>query len=294
MESGVLISGASTGIGRACALELAKRGVTVFAGVRQLEVGETLRAQAQDRIVPVLLDVTDVATIAGTVDAIVRANGERALSGLVNNAGVAVAGPLEFLPLSAARAQFEANVLGTLAVTQACLPLLRSARGRIVNMSSISGRFASPLLGAYAASKFALEALSDALRRELAPWDMPVALVEPGKVITPIWTKSVAAAEATLEGLPAEASQYYGSAIELLKRRVLRAARTGIPAEAVAAVVYSALTAPRPKARYLVGRDAKIGALMAALLPDWLLDRYVRRRYRMPSSEAPLVRTSTQ
>jgi NAD(P)-dependent dehydrogenase (short-subunit alcohol dehydrogenase family) len=277
MERGVLISGASTGIGRACALDLARRGVLVFAGVRRPADGEDLRVQSDGRIVPVRLDVTDGETIAATVDAIAATNGERALYGLVNNAGIVVAGPLEFMPLAALRAQFEANVVGLLALTQACLPLLRAGRGRIVNMSSISGRFASPLLGPYAASKFAVEALSDALRRELEPWEIPVSLVEPGKVATPIWEKSAAAAEVMLEGLSTEASAFYGPSIERSRRRALRASRAGIPAEEVAAVVVAALTAVRPRTRYLVGRDAKVGALLARWLPDRALDRFARR-----------------
>jgi NAD(P)-dependent dehydrogenase (short-subunit alcohol dehydrogenase family) len=277
MRHGVLISGASTGIGRACALELAEKGFTVYAGVRRPESGEALQAASAGRVVPVLLDVTDTASIARAVECVVEANGERTLSALVNNAGIVVAGPLEYLPLDALRAQFEANVFGTVALTQACLPLLRAGRGRIVNMSSISGRFASPLLGPYAASKFALEALSDSLRRELAPWGIPVSIVEPGKVATPIWEKSAAAAGAMLEGFPAEANAAYGAAVEHARRRARRASQTGIPAEAVAAVVHAALTAPRPRTRYLVGRDARIGALMARWLPDRVLDHYARR-----------------
>ncbi len=277
MQHGVLISGASTGIGKACALELAARGVRVFAGVRRHEDGEALHAAGGDHIVPLRLDVTDGVAIAAAVEAIAAANGERALSGLVNNAGIVVAGPLEFLPLDALRRSFEANVVGLLALTQACLPLVRAGRGRIVNMSSISGRFASPLLGPYAASKYAVEALSDALRRELAPWGIPVVLVEPGKVATPIWEKSAAATEALLEGLATDAHGYYGADIERSKHRAQRAAQTGIPAQEVAAVVHAALTAARPRTRYLVGRDARIGALMARWLPDQVLDRYARR-----------------
>jgi NAD(P)-dependent dehydrogenase (short-subunit alcohol dehydrogenase family) len=277
VQHGVLISGASTGIGKACALELAGRGIRVFAGVRRPEDGDALRAAGGRLVVPVQMDVTDGASIATAVEAIAAANGERALSGLVNNAGIVVAGPLEFLPLDALRRSFEANVVGLLALTQACLPLLRAGRGRIVNMSSISGRFASPLLGPYAASKFAVEALSDTLRRELGPWDIPVALVEPGAVATPIWEKSAASARTLLDGLPTEANGYYGADIEHAQRRALRTARTGIPAEAVATVVHAALTAARPRTRYLVGRDARIGALMARWLPDRVLDAYARR-----------------
>ena len=277
MKSGILISGASTGIGRACALELAKRDMRVFAGVREARAGEALRTESQGSIVPVMLDVTDAGSIAAAIDTVAHENGARALSGLVNNAGIAVGGPLEFVPIAAVRAQFEANVLGLLALTQASLPLLRAGRGRIVNISSISGLVATPLLGPYAASKFAVEGLSDTLRRELAAWDIPVSLVEPGKVVTPIWAKSSAAAEALLDGLPSEAGELYGPAIERSKQRALRAARTGIPAAEVAAVVVSALTATRPRIRYLVGRDAKIGALLTALLPARLLDWYLRR-----------------
>ncbi|MDF1521766.1 MAG: SDR family NAD(P)-dependent oxidoreductase [Trueperaceae bacterium] len=276
MQHGVLVSGASTGIGRASVLELAGRGVRVFAGVRRSEDGEALRAEVGEHVVPVRLDVTDGAAIAAAVEEIAAANGDRALSGLVNNAGIVVAGPLEFLPVDAVRRSFEANVVGLLALTQACLPLLRSGRGRIVNMGSISGRFASPLLGPYAASKFAVEALSDALRRELAPWGIPVALIAPGAVATPIWEKSATAAQALLEGLPAEAHAYYGADIEHAQGRALRAARTGIPAAAVAVVVHEALTASRPRTRYLVGRDARIGAFLARWLPDRILDRYTR------------------
>jgi NAD(P)-dependent dehydrogenase (short-subunit alcohol dehydrogenase family) len=286
MHHGVLISGASTGIGRACALDLAQRGVVVFAGVRRLEDGERLRDATTGRILPVLLDVTDEASISAAVDTIAEAHGQRALSGLVNNAGLAVGGPLEFVPIAAVRDQFEANVLGTLALTQACLPLLRSGRGRIVMMSSISGRFASPLQGAYAASKFAIEALGDALRRELAPWGIPVSLVAPGRVRTPIWQKSVAAAERLLDGLPPEAIAYYGPSIERGKRRAHEHARAGIAPERVAAVVTLALTAERPRTRYLVGRDARIGAILTALLPDAILDRFVRRRVSDPLADA--------
>ena len=277
MQRGILISGASTGIGRACAVDLARHGFSVFAGVRKPEDGEVLRSAVGDLIVPVQLDVTDGESIAAAVELIADVNGDRRLSGLVNNAGIVVAGPLEFLPVAALREQFEVNVLGLLALTQACLPLLRAGRGRIVNMSSISGRFASPLLGPYAASKFAVEALSDSLRRELAPWDIPVSLVEPGKVATPVWQKSADAAERLIAGLPAEATARYGPSLERSRRRALRAARTGISADAVAAVVHTALTGARPRTRYLVGRDAKIGALMARWLPDHVLDRYVRR-----------------
>lgn len=280
MQHGVLISGASTGIGRTCALELAARGIRVFAGVRRPEDGEALRAAGGDAVVPVRLDVTDGASIASAVAAVAAANGRPALSGLVNNAGVVVAGPLEFLPLDAVRMGFETNVLGLLALTQAALPLLRAGRGRVVNVSSISGRFASPLLGPYAASKFAVEALSDALRRELQTWDLPVVLVEPGAVATPIWEKSAAAARNLLDTLPAEADRHYGEDLAWAERRALRAARRGISSQAVAAVVHRALVTHRPRTRYLVGRDAQIGALLAQWLPDRVMDRLMRRPRR--------------
>ena len=173
----VVVTGASSGIGRACALHLAALGLQVFAGVRRAEDGAALQAASSARLTPMLLDVADETSIRAATDTITAAVGEAGLAGLVNNAGIGVAGPLEFLPLAEFRTQLEVNVTGQLAVTQALLPLLRQGRGRIVNMGSIGGRIAAPFVGPYSASKFALEALTDALRMELRPWGLHVAIV---------------------------------------------------------------------------------------------------------------------
>ena len=187
----VLITGASTGIGAACAIGCAARGMTVFAGVRNLAAGDALQAKAGKAIIPVQLDVTDGESITKAADLVARHVGEAGLSGLVNNAGIAIGSPLELIPLQQLRRQLEVNVVGQIAVTQAVLPLLRRAHGRIVNMGSIAGRGTIPMMGPYSASKHALEALTDALRLELYPWGIEVSIIEPGAVATPIWDKSM-------------------------------------------------------------------------------------------------------
>jgi NAD(P)-dependent dehydrogenase (short-subunit alcohol dehydrogenase family) len=199
----------------------------------------------------------------------------------VNNAGIAVSGPLEFLEMSDLRRQFEVNLFGQVAVTQEFLTLLRRGRaGRIVNMSSISGRITAPLLGPYSMSKFALEAFSDALRRELEPFGISVSVIEPGVINTPIWEKGVGSANERIARMPARALELYGKRIDFLRRRAEALQGTGTPAEKVAEAVYHALTARRPKTRYLVGNDAKVTAKLVWLLPDRLLDRLMRRSMR--------------
>jgi NAD(P)-dependent dehydrogenase (short-subunit alcohol dehydrogenase family) len=281
----VLVTGAAKGIGEACVLRLAQHGHQVFAGVRRAQDGAALRARAAG-IVPVLLDVTDASQIAAAATLLEQQTGQRGLAGVVNNAGIAVAGPLEFLPLSELRKQFEVNVIGQLAVTQALLPLLRKARGRVVNIGSVSGRSALPMTGAYAASKHALEALSDALRVELMPWGLHVALVEPGVIATPIWQTSIAAAEHTMEGLPARGLEYYGAILDALKENVGSNAQSGLPPDRVARVVQHALFSPRPHTRYVVGRDARLRLLLEKL-PDRWRDHLIRRRLdRMQKKQA--------
>jgi len=273
----VVVTGASKGIGRACALHLDRLGFQVFAGVRRDEDGQALRREASDRLVPVLLDVTDAASIEDAEGRVAEAVGATGLAGLVNNAGVAVAGPLEFLPLSELRRQLEVNVIGQIAVTQAMLPHLRRSRGRVVNIGSISGKSSLPFTGAYGASKHALEALTDALRVELMPWGIEVSIVEPGVIATPIWQTSIRAAEAVMQDYPPEAHEYYGAAIEKVRAGVAANGETGRPPEDVARVVAHALTARRPRTRYLVGRDAKVRLLLEKL-PDRLRDRLIASR----------------
>jgi NAD(P)-dependent dehydrogenase (short-subunit alcohol dehydrogenase family) len=274
-QPSVLVTGASTGIGRATVLHLASRGFRVFASVRKLADGADLPGTA------VVLDVADGESIRAAAGVVGSALGGAPLDGLVNNAGIAVSGPLEFLPMPELRHQLEVNVVGPAAVTQAFLPFLRlSRRGRIVNMSSISGRIAAPLLGPYAMSKFALEAFSDALRRELEPFSIGVSVVEPGAIRTPIWEKGVEASKERIDGMPKRAVELYGERIESLRERARQMGERGAPAEEVAKAVHHALVAERPKTRYLVGTDARLTAKLAWLLPDRTVDRMLRRRLR--------------
>lgn len=280
----VLITGASKGIGAATALYLDRRGFHVFAGVRHEEDGARLRAGASDRLTPVMLDVTETGTIEQAMEVVERAAGD-GLAGLVNNAGIVVPGPIEVLPLEDFRTQLEVNVVGVLNVTRAFLPLVRRARGRIVNVSSINGRVALPFNTAYATSKFALEALSDGLRTELKRWGIHVSVIQPGAIRTPIWETSVERANRIAAGLPSEARELYSGVLAKLERRSGDPPRHALPPERVARAIHHALTARRPKTRYLVGWDARMGALLKAVLPDRVMDYLLtsaRRRAAIP------------
>jgi NAD(P)-dependent dehydrogenase (short-subunit alcohol dehydrogenase family) len=272
MPSGtVLVTGASTGIGEASALHLRELGFDVIGAVRKDEDAERLEGQG---LRTVRLDVTDAAQIAAARDGL----GDAPLAGLVNNAGIAVASPLEFIPIDRLREQLEVNLIGQIAVTQAFLPALRRENGRIVMMSSIGGRVALPLVGAYNASKFGLEGASDALRRELRPQGVDVILIEPGGVRTPIWKKGARVADEIQADGPAEGERLYGRMIEKVRAetRKIDEERGSDPRE-VAEAVGTALTADRPRARYLVGRDAKSRAVMARVLPARVMDRLIVR-----------------
>jgi len=281
----VVVTGASTGIGAACALQLDGLGFRVFAGIRKPADADALRRRTSDRLTPLSLDVTDAQGVADAARAVSIATGTTGLHGLVNNAGIVVAGALELLPLAEVRRLFEVNVFGQVAVTQAFLPLLRRARGRVVNVGSIAGRMAVPFLGPYAASKFALEALTDSLRVEVRPWGIRVIIVEPGAIKTPLWTKSLAAGEAIVRNLAPEARELYGGAVTAFHKAMTDAERAAIPPEAVARVVLHALTASRPKTRYLIGTDARVQAA-ATLLPDQLRDYLMVKRLRLPKTHS--------
>ncbi len=279
---GVVITGASTGIGAACALHLDRLGFTVFAGVRKAEDGAMLQRQGASGVIPVLLDVTDEALIQKAQAFVSEKVGSDGLYGLINNAGIAVVGPLEAVPIPDLRRQLEINVIGQIAVTQAFLPLIRQARGRIVNMGSIAGRGAMPLMGPYAASKFALEAMTDALRLELQQWGIEVSIVEPGAIATPIWEKSGKDATDLETAMPMEMRSLYAAVVAAVRKVVGEAAQRAISADAVAQAVEHALTASRPKTRYLVGTDAKLRALMIKLLPDRLSDAVLTWALKLP------------
>jgi NAD(P)-dependent dehydrogenase (short-subunit alcohol dehydrogenase family) len=267
----VLVTGASSGIGEATSLHLRELGFDSVAAVRKDDDAERL---ATSGLRTVRMDVTDIDSIAAA-----RAElGDGPLAGLVNNAGIAVAAPLEFLPLDQLRHQLEVNLIGQVAVTQRFLPALRAGRGRIVNVSSIGGRVALPLAGAYHASKFALEAISDTLRRELLSQGVDVIVIEPGGVKTPIWRKGGELAAELTSDLPPEGKRLYGPLIAAIRKETAKiASDTGIEPREVAEAIGRALTARRPRARYLVGRDAKLRAPAAAVLPARVMDRIVAR-----------------
>jgi NAD(P)-dependent dehydrogenase (short-subunit alcohol dehydrogenase family) len=260
-----LVTGASTGIGRACATHLAALGFEVLAGVRRPE-------DAPPGLEAIKLDVTSETDVAAAAERV----GAR-LAALVNNAGIAISGPVEGVPVAEWRRQLEVNLVGQVAVTQALLPALIDARGRIVNMSSIGGRNALPMFGPYSASKFALEAVTDSLRREVAPLGVKVVSVQPGGIATPIWDKGFADADRVLDAMPADVRRRYDGLIAVMRREAERAGRDGLPPEAVAAVVGRALLAHRPRTRYLVGRDAKVQAAVSRLLPGRAFDALLRR-----------------
>jgi NAD(P)-dependent dehydrogenase (short-subunit alcohol dehydrogenase family) len=276
----VVVTGASTGIGAACVSACAAQGMTVFAGVRSQNAADRLGRSGGHAILPLLIDVTDQTSIRQAVDSVREIVGDGGLSGLVNNAGIAVGSPLEVIPLAALRRQLEVNVVGQIAVTQAFLPLLRAARGRLVNMGSIAGRSTMPLMGAYSASKYALESVTDALRLELQPWGISVSIIEPGAIATPIWEKSLKLGNELESSVGIEARALYEESSRRVRDAVDHAAKRAIPPEAVVRAVLHALTAPRPKTRYLVGADAKIRALILKSLPDraqdWLLTKILK------------------
>ncbi len=282
MSNTVLITGASTGIGAACAIRLAAAGMHVYAGVREDAAGAALRAQNAALITPLHLDVTNAGSIAAAVATLDAQLGDAGLNGLVNNAGIAIGGPLEVLPINEIRRQFDVNVFGALAVTQAFLPQLRRARGRIVNMGSIAGRVALPFLGPYCMSKSALRAMTHALRLEVDACGIDVALVEPGAIATPIWKKSNAAADVMQATLQNDTLAHYSRHLEGIRRVIAKAEEQAISAAAVARAVEHALTAARPRTEYLVGNDARMRAAINAVLPQFLQDRLHRWFLKFP------------
>lgn len=268
----VLVTGSSTGIGRACALRLDGSGFRVFAGVRKRADAESLEQAGSERLEPVILDVTDQSTIDATRERIGQVTGGR-LAGLVNNAGIVVAGPVETLDLDQLRRQLEVNVTGQVAVTQAFLPEIRAARGRIVLMASIGGRMSLPYLSPYHASKFAIEAVGDSLRQEMREFGVNVSIVEPGSIATPFWNKTNV--DQVLESMSPQQRDLYEGPARAAAEGARKAESRGIPPERVAKAVEHALTASRPKTRYLVGVDARVQAAVRRWLPDRLLDRLV-------------------
>lgn len=274
----ILVTGAAKGIGQATALHLAKQGFHVFAGVRKAEDGAALQAQAGAGLTPVLLDVTVGEQIAAAAQQIGATVGGAGLYGVVNNAGMAVPAPLEFVPLDELRRQLEINVVGQVAVTQALLPLVRQAKGRIVNVSSIGGRLASPLMGPYNMSKFAVEAMTDVLRQELQADGIAVVAILPGAVATPIWGTATATANQLVAAMSPAMLERYGKMIEGVRKFAANGAKNGAPPQLVADAIAQALTAAHPRTRYVVGRDAQFAARFILPLPDRWRDRLLANR----------------
>jgi len=278
MNRAVVITGASSGIGKASALYLAGRGYRVFAGVRSPESAQELRAAGVPLLAPVTIDVTDGDSVLRAAETVGARVGPSGLYALVNNAGVGLGGPIEYLPLERFREPFEVNVLGVIRMIQAFLPLLRLAPGaRIVNVGSVQGRAVTPFLAPYTCSKFALEGLTGTLRQELAPWGIHVTMVEPGIVRTEIFAKAAAYLSGLRAALSPEALDRYAHAVTPFEGALKRAASLGMDPGRVAATIGNCLAAPRPRARYVVGMQARILCALAALLPDrawdWLMAR---------------------
>jgi NAD(P)-dependent dehydrogenase (short-subunit alcohol dehydrogenase family) len=275
----ILITGTSTGIGNACALYLDSIGFKVFAGVRREADGNDLRKNASGRLTPVLIDVTDSESIDSALKFVSGEVGDDGLAGLVNNAGIATAsGLLEFLSIAEIRNLLEVNLIGHIAVTQAFLSLIRKGHGRIVNMGSGAAIMPQPYAAPYSASKAALEAITDSLRLELKPWKIPVSIIEPGIVYTPLWDKVETEAAIKAKNFPQEAFDLYGPTIngvvEILKDKK-RIKMVAVSVDVVARTVARALTAKRPGTRYIVGWDARLAAFLTWALPhhaiDWLV-----------------------
>ena len=273
----VLITGASKGIGKATALYLDKQGFHVFAGVRKASDAEMLQSEASERLQTVFIDVTNSEQIATTAEHITTIVGQTGLYGLINNAGMGEPGPLELIGIEHLRYQLEVNVVGQLAVTQAVLPLIRKAKGRIINISSLGGRIGAFLNGPYSMSKFALEAMTDVLRLELEPWGIEVVSIQPGAIATDIWDTTTNRANERLAEVSDEDLEMYQEQLDKGFKWAETAAKRAIPVQVVADTIEKALTVKRPKTRYLVGPDAKLAGRLRAILPDRWLDFIVKR-----------------
>ncbi|AUS99556.1 short-chain dehydrogenase [Nostoc sp. CENA543] len=274
-KGAVVITGASTGVGRATALLLDKQGYQVFAGVRQTKDAELLKLNSSGNLIPVILDVTKKEQIKAAAEIVASAISDKGLVGLVNNAGILVDGPLEYLDIDELRWQFEVNVIGQVAVTQAFLPMIRQAKGRIINIGSVSGKISSPFFSALCASKFALEALNDSLRMELHPWGIEVILIEPGSIASNAPDKVEASLQKKLANMSPTARAMYGDIYKFSLEQLIKSNRMGVPPAEVANVIQKALEVKKPKTRYFVSNEKLMLdflMLLAKILPDRVCD----------------------
>lgn len=282
----VLVTGASSGMGKACALRLAEAGYTVFAGVRKVHDAQALKQAGGPRVIPVILDVTDEHTIADACHMIAETVGSAGLVGLVNNAGVGVTAPIELVPLADLRRQFEINVIGQVAVIQAFLPLIRAGHGRIINVGSVGGETTIPFVGPLCASKYAMKSINDALRMELQPWGIDVVLVVPGSIHTSAVDKLVQDSEAMIKVFPPEGARRYAEAYRAFVQTFVKRHEAGAPPEVMARAVLRALTARTPKAYYPVGPLSRRLPLLACWLPPKMFDRLKARLFGLPGHVA--------
>jgi NAD(P)-dependent dehydrogenase (short-subunit alcohol dehydrogenase family) len=286
----IVVTGASTGMGAATARELAGRGFHVLAGVRREADADALRSlsiEGSRSLEPRILDISVESDIASIADRVARDPLHRPLRALINNAGIAVNAPVETLPLAEWRRQFEINLFSHIAMTQALFPALLSSSGTVVNISSVGGKFALPTYGAYAGSKFALEAVSDALRREVSDVGIKVVVVEPGAVKTEMAERGIATAEGLKANMTAAQHERYGDLIAAIAAQARSFTDTGVSAEHAAKVIAKAATASHPRTRYTIGRDAAILVRLSRLVSDRTLDRIMRLNLRAHSSKSP-------
>jgi NAD(P)-dependent dehydrogenase (short-subunit alcohol dehydrogenase family) len=272
----VVVTGASTGIGAATVKELAHRGFHVLAGVRREVDVVALRDLGVQGIEPLILDITVESDITAIADRVADDPRNRPLRALVNNAGIAINAPVETLPIAQWRQQFEVNLFGHIAMTQALLPALLNSSGTVVNISSVGGKVVLPTYGAYAGSKFALEAVSDALRREVGTAGVKVVVVEPGAVKTEIAERGIATSQELSASMSAVQLARYGDVMDAVTIQARSFNETGVSAEAAAAVIAKAATASRPRTRYTIGRDAAILLRVSRFVSDRTLDNIVR------------------
>ncbi|GAA6620724.1 SDR family oxidoreductase [Scytonema sp. NUACC26] len=283
-KGAVLITGTSTGVGRAAALLLDKKGYRVFAALRQEKDAESLKHDASENLTPILMDITKGEEIKLAADIVSKAVGDEGLVGLVNNAGLLVDGPVEYIAIDDLRWQFEVNVFGQIAVTQAFLPLIRKAKGRIINIGSVGGKIAGPFVSALCASKFALEAFTDALRIELDPWDIEVILVEPGSIASAAPDKVEESFQKNFANMSLEAKAMYGDAYKFYVEGLIRSNRTGMPPEQVANAILEALEASKPKTRYFLSKGQiflMLELMLKKFMPDRSFDAMILKSWKL-------------
>ncbi len=268
-KGGVMITGASTGIGAHCALELDKLGYRVFAGVRKAEDGERLEGEASGPLRSVVVDVVNQGQVEEAARTVAGALGDEPLAALWNNAGITVNGPLEYVPLDELRRQLEVNVVGQVGVTQAFLPLLRQSKGRLLITGSVGGFFVTPLMAPYCMSKFAMEAMADVLRCELRPFGIEVVLIEPGAIQSKIWEKGIGETEAFIENSPPEMMEHYGWLLNAMRKVAPQMEKSAKSPQVVLDAVVHALRARKPKTRYVMGGNARLQRWISRLPDRW-------------------------